>query len=133
MKHFSLKQQAGASITGVVMFIIMIGILAKLGLGVVPAYITDFQVTKLVKQELKQANANRLTEKQFLADLNQQFSINAAYNLKAEEIITFTNKTPGTLSIKLSHTSESVFYKHTSIVNRFEKEITAADAAAVKD
>lgn len=131
MKH-SLKAQAGSSVTGIVMFIIMLGLLAKLGLGVIPAYVGDFQLTKLVTQELKKGNEAKITERQLLNNVDQQLSINANYNTKAADVITFTNKTPGQLSIKLHHSQESVFYGNTKIVNTFEKDITAADAAAAK-
>lgn len=67
-----------------------------------------------------------------MSNLGQQLSINANYNTKPEEVIVFTNKALGSLSVKLVHTEESVFYGNTFIVNRFEKDITAADAAAAK-
>lgn len=127
MKQISLKNQQGASVTGIVLFVVMLGLLAKLGIGIVPAYVGDYQLTKLVKQELKKANEAKINERQFLANLDSQLSINAHYKTKAADIITFTSKTPGALSVKLTHTSESVYYGSTTIVNRFEKDITPAD------
>lgn len=133
MKQLSLaKAQQGASVTGVVLFIVMLGLLAKLGVGVIPAYVGHYQLSELVAQELQKANSAKQTDKQFLSNLGSQLSINANYDTKPEEVIVFTNKSPGALSVKLVHTEESVFYGNTFIVNRFEKDITAADAAAVK-
>lgn len=133
MKQLSFsRHQQGASVTGVVLFIIMLGLLGKLGVSVIPAYVGHYQLSELVTQELKKANDAKQTEKQFLSNLGQQLSINANYNTKPEEVIVFTNKALGSLSVKLVHTEESVFYGNTFIVNRFEKDITAADAAAAK-
>lgn len=129
----NLNTQQGASVTGVVVLIIALGLLAKFGLAVIPAYVGDYQLTKLVTKELKSANAAKMSERQFLAKLDQQLSINANYNTQAKDVITFTNKTPGNLSIKLNYSEEHQYYGSTYVVNRFEKTITAADAAAAKD
>lgn len=129
----TLHTQQGASVTGVVVLIIALGLLAKFGLAVVPAYVGNYQLTKLVTSELKNANIAKMTDRQFLAKVEQQLSINANYNTKAEDVISFTNKAPGNLSIKLNYSEEHQYYGSTFIVNRFEKTITAADAAVAKD
>lgn len=130
MKQYSLsKHQQGASVTSVVLFIIALGLLGKLAVGVIPAYVGDYQLTKLVAKELKKANIAKRSEKQFLQDLNQQLSINANYDTKAEEVIVFTSKTPGALKVRLKYDSEYLYYGSTYIVNRFDKEVKEADAA----
>lgn len=128
-----MHHQKGASVAGIVFAIIALGLLAKFGLAVVPAYIGDYQLTKLVTKELKNANTSKLSEKQFLDKVNQQLTMNANYDTQAKDIIVFTNKTPGNLSIKLNYSEEHQYYGSTYVVNRFEKTITAADAAAAKD
>lgn len=128
MRQTSLHAQQGASVTSVVMFIIALGLLARLGVGIIPAYVGDYQFTKLVAQELKRANEAKQTEKQFMSSLSQQLSINANYNSKPEEMLIFTNKTPGALAVKSQYEVASNFYGSTFIVNRFEKDITADDA-----
>ncbi|AWY19222.1 DUF4845 domain-containing protein [Moraxella bovis] len=124
----SLTDQRGASVTTIIVGLAMAGIIIKLGLGIIPAYIGDYQFTKLVAGELKKANDAKQNERQFMQSLSQQLSINANYNTKPEEMIIFTNKTPGALAVKSQYEVESNFYGETFIVNRFEKEITAADA-----
>lgn len=124
----SLTDQRGASVTTIIVGLAMAGIIIKLGLGIIPAYIGDYQFTKLVAGELKKANDAKQNERQFMQSLSQQLSINANYNTKPEEMIVFTNKTPGALAVKSQYEVESNFYGETFIVNRFEKEITAADA-----
>ncbi|MDO4251457.1 MAG: DUF4845 domain-containing protein [Moraxella sp.] len=129
MKQFStLNHQNGASVTGVVLLIITLGLLARLGVGVIPAYVGDYQFTKLVAQELKKANEAKLTDKQFMSSLSQQLSINANYDAKPEEMLIITNNKPGFLAVRSQYSEESNFYGNTFIVNRFEKDITAADA-----
>lgn len=123
----SLTHQRGASVTSVVLLIIALGLLAKLGIGVIPQYVGDYQLTQLVAQELKKANDAKQSDRQFMSSLGTQLSINANYNTKPEEIITFTNKTPGSLAVRLTYETEYQYYKNTYIVNRFDKEVTAAD------
>ncbi len=134
MKNISLAaHQQGASITGVVLFVIMLGLLAKFGLAVIPAYVGDYQLTELVTKEVAKSNAAKHNERQFLAALDQQLSINAQYNTKASDVITFVNKTPGALKVKLEYTVESQYYGSTYVVNRFSKEIDASGVSAVPD
>lgn len=123
MKH-SLKTQAGSSVTGIVLFIIMLGLLAKLGISVIPAYVGDYQFNKLVQGELQKANAERRTEKQFMDSLAHQLSINANYNSNPKEMLIMTSKTPGNLAVRTNYSEESVFYGNTVIVNRFSADIT---------
>lgn len=122
------NQQRGASITSIVLFVIALGLLAKMAIGIIPAYVGDYQFTKLVAQELQKANDAKHTDRQFLNSLGQQLTINANYDSKPEEMLIFTNKTPGALAVKSRYEVESNFYGGTYIVNRFEKDITAADA-----
>lgn len=128
MRHVSLHAQQGASVTSVVIFIIALGLLARLGVGMIPAYVGDYQFTKLVAGELKKANDAKQTERQFMQSLAQQLSINANYTAKPEEMLIITNKTPGALAVKSQYEVESNFYGNTFIVNRFSKDITAQDA-----
>lgn len=124
----NLTNQRGASVTTIIVGLAMAGIIIKLGLGIIPACIGDYQFTTLVANELKKANDAKQTERQFMSGLAQQLSINANYNTKPEEMLIFTNKTPGALAVKSKYEVESNFYGDTFIVNRFEKDITAADA-----
>lgn len=124
----SLTNQRGASVTTIILLIIAFGILTKVGLGIIPAYIGDYQFRKLVAQELKKANEAKLNESQFIKNLSQQLTINANYDANISEMITISNKIPGNLEVISKYNVESHFYGQTFIVNRFEKEITAADA-----
>lgn len=127
--HFSTpKHEQGASVTSIVLIIVALGLLGKLAIGVVPAYVGDYQFTKLVAEELKKANVAKQSDKQFLNSLSQQLSINANYDAKPEEMLIFTNKTPGALAVKSQYSEETNFYGNTYIVNRFERDITEADA-----
>lgn len=128
MQFSTPTHERGASVTSIVLFIIALGLLAKLGVGIIPAYVGDYQFTKLVAEELKKANSAKQTDKQFLNSLSHQLSINANYDAKPEEMLIFTNKTPGALAVKSQYSEEYNFYGNTYIVNRFEKEITDAGA-----
>ena len=52
----NLTNQRGASVTTIIVGLAMAGIIIKLGLGIIPAYIGDYQFTTLVANELKKAN-----------------------------------------------------------------------------
>lgn len=119
----TLTSQRGASVTSVVLFLIALGLLAKLAVGIVPAYVGDYQFTKLVAQELKRANDAKHGEREFFNNLEQQLNINANYDVNAKERLVMINKTPGALKVKSQYEVQSRFYGQTYIVNRFEKEI----------
>lgn len=124
MKQLStLNHQRGASVTSIVLLIIALGLLAKLAIGVIPAYVGDYQFNKLVAAELQKANTAKLTEKQFLNNLSQQLTINANYDAKPEEMLIITNKQPGSLAVKSQYEVSYNYYGSTFIVNRFEKDI----------
>lgn len=122
------SSQHGASITTILVLIIALGLLAKFGVATIPDYISNYQLNKMVADELKRANTERWTEKQFLEALDRQLSINANYNTKAADVITVKNKTPGALAVRVAYEKENLYFKNTYIVNRFDKQITASDA-----
>lgn len=124
----SVKYERGASVSGVVLLIVCLGLLFKLAIGVIPAYVGEYQLRKLVADELVKANSAKLSETKFLQALDQQLSINANYNTKAKDVILFTNKTPGNLQVRLVYEETYQYYGNTYIVNRFDRPITAADA-----
>lgn len=123
-----LATQRGASVTNVVLIIMMLGIAVKLMVAIVPAQIGDYQLTKLLSTELKVANDNNETAKQFVERVNKQLSINADYDTKAEDVITFTNKKTGQLAIHKEYAVTNNFFGNVDIVNRFEGNIDMATA-----
>ncbi len=122
------SSQHGASITTILVLVIALGLLLKFGFATIPDYISNYQLNKMVADELKRANTERWTEKQFLEALDRQLSINANYNTKAADVITVKNKTPGSLAVRVAYEKENLYFKNTYIVNRFDKQITASDA-----
>ena len=123
-----LATQRGASVTNVVLIIMMLGIAVKLMVAIVPAQIGDYQLTKLLSAELKVANDNNETAKQFVERVNKQLSINADYDTNAEDVITFTNKKTGQLAIHKEYAVTNNFFGNVDIVNRFEGNIDMASA-----
>ena len=124
----SLSSQRGASVTGVVLFLILIVVIGKLLVAIVPAQIGDYQLTALLSEELRKANAENLTSKQFMAKVDQQLTINADYDTRAEEVFTFTNSRQGQLAIRKDYTETNNFFGNVDIVNRFEGDIEPAAA-----
>lgn len=123
-----LATQRGASVTNIVLIIMMLGIAVKLLVAIVPAQIGDYQLTKLLSTELKVANDNNETAKQFVERVNKQLSINADYDTNAEDVITFTNKKTGQLAIHKEYAVTNNFFGNVDIVNRFEGNIDMATA-----
>ncbi|MDE0844586.1 MAG: DUF4845 domain-containing protein [Psychrobacter pacificensis] len=125
---YGLATQRGASVTNIVLIIMMLGIAVKLLVAIVPAQIGDYQLTKLLSAELKVANDNNETAKQFVERVNKQLSINADYDTKAEDVFTFTNKKTGQLAIHKEYAVTNTFFSNVDIVNRFEGDIDMATA-----
>lgn len=126
MKAMTLgAHQRGASVTTVVLLIIAIALLGQLAVAIVPAYIGDYQLNKLIHKELVRANEAKASEKQFRDNLATQLSINANHNTKIEDVLVVTNKTPGALAVQTGYVEESNFYGNTFIVNRFSATINS--------
>ncbi|CAM3543703.1 MAG: hypothetical protein ACI9ST_000058 [Psychrobacter glaciei] len=123
-----LSTQRGASVTSIVLFIIVLGIAVKLMIAIVPAQIGDYQLTKLLGMELKEANDKGETAKQFVERVNRQLSINADYDTNAEDVFTFTNKKTGQLAIYKKYEQTNNLFGNVDIVNRFEGDIDATMA-----
>lgn len=121
------RHQKGASVTTIMFFLVFLGILIKLGLAVIPSYIGEYQLRKLVAKELADANDAKASKTQFLQSLNQQLFINANYNTKAEDVLKFTSNKTGALKVRLQYEEERVFFGDTYIVTRFDKEVSEAD------
>lgn len=121
----SLSSQRGASVSSIIMFILFIIIMGKLVVAIVPAQIGDYQLTKTLGDQLRDANTKGDTAKQLLDRVNRQMSMNND-DTKAEEMFTFTNQTPGQLAIRKNYTKTSNFFGSVDIVSRFEGDIEAS-------
>ena len=122
----SLTSQRGSGVTSIILLLIIIVIAGKLVIAIVPAQVGDYQLSKTLGAQLKEANNNGETAKQFVERVNRQLSINADYDTTAEEVFTFTNKKTGQLAIYKDYDKTSNFFGNVDIVNRFESEINAA-------
>jgi hypothetical protein len=119
----NLSSQRGASVTSTLLLLILIVIAGKLLLAIVPAQVGDYQLTKALSEQLQVSNNKGETAKQFIARLDRQLSINAYYDIKAAEVLTFTNKKPGQLAIYKKYHKTNNFFANVDIVNRFAGEI----------
>ena len=123
-----LATQRGASVTNIVLIIMLLGIATKLTVAIVPAQIGDYQLTKVLSAQLKEANNNKETAKQFVERVNKQLSINADYDTKAEDVFTFTDKKTGQLAIHKEYAITNNFFSNVDIINRFEGDVEMATA-----
>lgn len=89
-----LNNQKGASVTSVVLFFVVLGLVLKLGYSMIPAYVGNYQFTKLVAQELKRANDDKQDEKEFFKNLDRQLGLNASYNFTASDRLVVLNNKP---------------------------------------
>lgn len=121
-----LSTQRGASVTSIVLIIIVLGIAAKLVVAIVPAQIGDYQLTKTLSAQLQESNNNQETSKQFVERVNRQLSINADYDTKAEDVFTFTDKKRGQLAIHKDYAVTNNFFGNIDIINRFEGAVEMA-------
>ena len=123
-----LNSQRGASVAGVVLLLIFLVIAGKLVIAIAPAQVGDYQLTKLLSDQLKESNNNSETAKQFVERVNRQLSINAHYDTNAEDIFTFTDKKVGQLAIHKKYDISNNFFANVDIVNRFEGDVEMAGA-----
>ncbi|WP_227680457.1 DUF4845 domain-containing protein [Psychrobacter sp. SWN149] len=123
-----LATQRGASVTNIVLIIMVLGIATKLMVAILPAQIGDYQLTQLLSAELKEANENNDTAKQFVERVNKQLSINADYDTTAEDVFVFTDKKTGQLAIHKKYEVTNNLFSNIDIVNRFEDDIDMAAA-----
>lgn len=121
-----LATQRGASVTSIVLTIILLGVAIKLMIAIIPAQIGDYQLTKTLSSQLRQANNNNETTKQFIERVDKQLSINADYDTKAEDVIIFTDKKAGQLAIRKQYAVTNNFFGNVDILNRFEGDIDMA-------
>ncbi|ELA09706.1 hypothetical protein MOMA_04870 [Moraxella macacae 0408225] len=121
------NNQRGMSISGIVILICMLVVCFKVGLGILPAHIGNYQLKKSVAWELKKANENRISTKELMSNLASQWSING-FSKKPDEVVKIVKGTPGDISLKLVYAEENNFFGNVFIVNRFEDSITAEDA-----
>ena len=123
-----LSTQRGASVTSIVFIIIALGVAIKLIVAIVPAQIGDYQLSKTLSAELKASNNNKESAKQFVERVNKQLSINADYDTKAEDVLTFTDKKAGQLAIHKQYEITNKLFGNVDIVNRFEGDIDGTTA-----
>ncbi|MGO3271177.1 MAG: DUF4845 domain-containing protein [Psychrobacter sp.] len=121
-----LATQRGASVTSIILIIMVLGVAAKLAVAIVPAQIGDYQLSKTLSAELKKSNENKETSNQFIQRVNRQLSINADYDTRADEVIVFTNKKIGELAIRKDYDITNNFFANVDIINRFEGDIEEA-------
>ncbi len=123
-----IATQRGASVTSIVLIILVLGVAAKLMVAIIPAQIGDYQLTKTLSAQLKEANNNNETAKQFVERVNRQLSINADYDTQAEDVFTFIDKKTGQLAIRKQYAVTKNLFGNVDIVNRFEGDIDMTTA-----
>ena len=123
-----LSTQRGASVTSIVFISIALGVAVKLIVAIVPAQIGDYQLTKTLSAELKASNNNKETAKQFVDRVDKQLSINADYDTKAEDVLTFKDKKAGQLAVYKKYEVTNKLFGNVDIVNRFEGDIDPTKA-----
>lgn len=121
------SHQRGASVSGIVFFMLALGILIKLGLAIIPAQIGDYQLTKSIASGLKKANDTKETPPQFMSGLESQWNINGERR-KPADIFTITDATPGNLKVHKDYSEVNNLFGNVDIVSHFKGDITAADA-----
>ena len=123
-----LSTQRGASVTSIVFIIIALGVAVKLIVAIVPAQIGDYQLSKTLSTELKTSNNNKESAKQFIDRVDKQLSINADYDTKAEDVLTFKDKKAGQLAVYKKYEVTNKLFGNVDIVNRFEGDIDPTTA-----
>lgn len=124
------SQQRGASVSGIVLMITMAVVCFKVGMGIIPAQIGNYQLKKSLAWELKKANDNKESETEFINNVETQWRLNS-YNQNPKDVVVITNKNRGNMSVQLVYEESSNFFGNIDIVNRFDDKITAEDVKLV--
>ncbi|MFC6204059.1 DUF4845 domain-containing protein [Psychrobacter urativorans] len=119
-KLTGIASQRGASVTSIILLTLVILVAGKLLIAIVPAQIGDYQLTKILTDQLQQANLNNETAKQFIARVDRQLTINGDSDSKVEDRITFTNKKIGQLAVYKKYVETHKFFANIDIVSRSE-------------
>lgn len=125
------SHQRGASVSGMVIMIVLIVVCAKIALAIIPAQVGHYQLKKSLAFELKKSNDNKESAKEFINNVNSQWHINGVYQ-KAEDVVEMLDSIPGQLSVRLNYDEASKFFGNVDIVNHFTDTITADDAKVAK-
>lgn len=125
------SHQRGASVSGMVIMIVLMVVCAKIALAIIPAQVGHYQLKKSLAFELKKSNDNKESAKEFINNVNSQWHINGVYQ-KAEDVVEMLDSTPGQLSVRLNYDEASNFFGNVDIVNHFTDTITAEDAKVAK-
>ena len=124
----SLSSQRGASVTSVILFLIVIVVAGKMLVAIVPAQIGDYQLDKVLAQQLTEGNSRKETAKQFVERVDRQLSIDSSSDTSAKDLFTFTNNQAGQLAIHKKYHKTSNFFGNVDIVSRFEGDIKEGPA-----
>ncbi len=117
------RGSASSIVSGIILFVLVL----KLAIAIAPAQIEDRTVSATIAKELKKSNAKKETKTIFLKNLSTQLGLNSI-NLDPKEILTFKNETAGNLAVHKKYQVENEFFPTVFITNKFEGDITAADA-----
>ncbi len=121
------SHQRGDGIGGFVAMVIVFVMTLKLGVAIVPAQWNDRQLDSAIAKELQKTNSKKGSEKQLVEAIKRQLQLNAMYDVKVEEMYTFTGG-KGNLVAHKKYQVESNFLPGVFITNKFEGEIRASDA-----
>ncbi len=121
------SHQRGEGIGGIVAMVIVFVMCLKLGVAIIPAQWSDRQLDSAIADELQKINSSKGSEKQLVEAIKRQLSLNAMYDVKVEEMYTFTGG-KGNFVAHKKYQVESNFLPGVFITNKFEGEITPADA-----
>ncbi len=114
--------QGGEGIGGFIAMVIVFVMCLKLGVAIIPAHWTDYQLDSAIAEELAKANKNKLSKRQLVDTISTQLQINAMYNVKLDEMYKIEGDI-GHLSIYKKYQVENSLFPGVFITNKFEGDI----------
>ncbi len=118
----SLRNQAGFSPLGWLLFAIVIGFIALFAFRVSGAYIDDILVIqKKLKQLGKQEDVMKMSARQIKSDLGKQFTIDRVPNEVVESIE--VEKTAKTKFVRMNYEVRVPFIYNIDLIMSFENEL----------
>ncbi|MFO8003588.1 DUF4845 domain-containing protein [Thioalkalivibrio sp.] len=121
----SRQKVRGVGAFTVIVFLLFAVLIANFFLTVGKDYLQYFTVRSVVSDVAATPGAAERTDRQLWSEIDRRFSINSVYDLKANEVITFTEDGSGRYML-LEYEVRRNFFANLDLVAQFNRRDTLA-------
>ena len=121
----SRPKMRGVGAFTVIVFLLFAVLVANFFLTVGKDYLQYFTVRSVVSDVAAAPGSSERTDRQIWSEIDRRFSINSVYDLKANEVITFTEDGSGRYML-LEYEVRRNFFANLDLVAKFNRRDTLA-------